>query len=737
MVDPDAGPTCSSNRDFFAQRVWPSVFGSTCISCHAPDGVAVEESAAFHLLPASYPGFIEANLAAVEEMAKNEYEGVPLLMAKPTGIAKHGGGTLMKEGDAAYQLLDELITRLREGEPCESKPSEADLGDVELMTATETFRKATLHLAGRLPTSAEQKELEEKGDDALPALLDDLMKEEAFYARLKEMFNDVFLTDRYFPNDEAVNLLNDRIYERAGEWFDSQTDDQKRAINRAVAREPLELLTYIVRNNKPFTEILTAKYTVVNPYSAQLYDLDLNFKDPSNENEWHETRVRVLTEDGARVTLPHAGLLTNPMWMNRFPTSDTNKNRHRARMVMQQFLATDILNIAERPIDPAESTQYNNPTRDDPSCASCHRQLDPIAGAFMKWDEGDQDEYVPEREWYREMYAPGFGDELMPVDAYDAAQLWLGKRIVDDPRFSLAMVRHMYSALTGHKPLAYPRQGADRYRAQLSAWETQDIVFRKLIDEFVAKDYNLRTIIRGVVLTPYFRAKNAVEELYGDEIIALEDIGTGRLSIPELLDRKVLATVGLRWSRDWDDASYLRSEYSILYGGIDSNNVTSRLTEVNGVMAGVQWRMANEVSCLATPRDFTKKKSARNLFKYVDLTTTPIAEDGSDDVEGVEQIMKNIRYLHEHFWGSRPDKDDPELEATYQLFLETWREGIQGVANDKISERIPYSCQVRRELATGEDLPEAERLELDPQYTVRAWMAVVTYLMSDFQFLYE
>jgi hypothetical protein len=703
--------------------------------------VAVERDAAFQLLPASYPGFVEANLAAVEEMAKNEYDGVPLLLAKPAGIAKHGGGALLKEGDASYKLLEELIARLRDGDgdgdECDGTPAGLDFAEVEQMDAQETFRKASLHLTGRLPTSDEQKELEEKGEEGLAPVLDDLMTEEAFYVRLKEMFNDIFLTDRYFPNEDAVNLFDDEVYPRSGAWFDEQSEERKRAINRAVAREPLELLTYIVRNDKPFTEVLTANYTVVNPYSAELYNLRVDFKDLADENEWLEAKVRVLNREGERVTLPHAGLLTNPMWMNRFPTSETNKNRHRARMVMQQFLATDILNIAERPIDPAAATQYNNPTRDDPSCASCHRQLDPIAGAFMKWDERDQDEYVPAREWYREMYAPGFGDELMPVDAFDTAQRWLGKRIVTDPRFSLAMVRHVYTALTGHAPLVYPRQGAERYRAQLSAWETQDRIFRALVAEFVASEYNLRTVIRGVVLSPYFRAKNTLDELYGDQVIALEGVGTGRLTIPELLDRKVRATVGLSWTRDWDRAPYLRGDYSILYGGIDSNNVTSRLTEVNGVMTGVQWRMANEVSCMATAWDFNQKKSTRHLFKYVDLETTPVAEDGSDNLEGIAQIKKNIRYLHERFWGSRPDKDDPELDTTYQLFFETWREGLQGVASDTLSDRIPYACQARRDPLTGEDLPESKRLELDPRYTVRAWMAVITYLMSDFQFLYE
>jgi hypothetical protein len=38
---------------------------------------------------------------------------------------------------------------------------------------------------------------------------------------------------------------------------------------------------------------------------------------------------------------------------------------------------------------------------------------------------------------------------------------------------------------------------------------------------------------------------------------------------------------------------------------------------------------------------------------------------------------------------------------------------------------------------TGVDLPEAEKLEKDVNYAIRAWSAVITYLLSDYQFLYE
>jgi len=730
----DAGSQCLSNRDFFALEVWPAVFGATCIECHQPGGIAVESDAAFHLLPDSYPGFIDANYAAVQEISRNQYDGVSLLLAKPSALTKHGGGAVIKKDDVPYKLLEELLERMEKGEPCEVAAPKDDFAGVVLLGPAETYRKATLHLAGRLPTDAELKRLKSDGEKALSPLLSKLMQEEAFYVRLKEMFNDIFLSDRYYDNNDAVDLLNDEEYPRAGEWYNMQDDATRSAINRSLDREPLELLAYIVKNGKPFTELLTANYTVVNPYTAQLYDLDVAFDDETDETEWKEAKVRIL-HDGSRYTLPHAGILTNPIWLNRFPTSETNRNRHRARKVMSQFLATDILRAAERPIDPLTATKYNNPTRDDPSCTGCHRQLDPIAGAFMKWDDEDQEEFIPEREWYRDMFAPGFADQLIPVEEFDTAQRWLAKRIVADPRFALSAVRNMYTALTGHAPLEYPDKKLAGYASLLDAWEVQERVFTGLTEKLVAANFDLRVTVQDVVLSPYFRASNLEDK--ATDALALTDVGTGRLLIPEVLDRKIAATVGFHWQRDWDRAPYLRGDYEILYGGIDSENVISRLTDLNSVMTSVQWRMANEVACSAAAFEFTQVPDERKLFKYVRLGTTPIADDGTDDKESIAAIKKNLQYLHERFWGTRPALDDPELLASYGLFVETWREGVQGVASETIPKWLPWACQARVNPINGKELPEALRFDQDPQYTVRSWMAVLTYLMTDYQFLYE
>ena len=118
----------------------------------------------------------------------------------------------------------------------------------------------------------------------------------------------------------------------------------------AIAREPLELIAHVIRNERPFTEILTANYAMLNGYAALsmvgLPDVPMGIgEDPDNYCEVQVPGV------------PHAGILTSPMFLNRFPTSDTNINRRRSRMAYWFFLDIDINQFGSRPVD-ASSTRW-------------------------------------------------------------------------------------------------------------------------------------------------------------------------------------------------------------------------------------------------------------------------------------------------------------------------------------------------------------------------------------------
>jgi hypothetical protein len=73
----------------------------------------------------------------------------------------------------------------------------------------------------------------------------------------------------------------------------------------------------------------------------------------------------------------------------------------------------------------------------------------------------------------------------------------------------------------------------------------------------------------------------------------------------------------------------------------------------------------------------------------------------------------------------------------FDLFLKTWREGRSKLASDSVGRDLPWECQYRRAPGMDEDLPEDQRLSRDENYVIRSWMAVITYMLADYRFLYD
>jgi hypothetical protein len=187
--------------------------------------------------------------------------------------------------------------------------------------------------------------------------------------------------------------------------------------------------------------------------------------------------------------------------------------------------------------------------------------------------------------------------------------------------------------------------------------------------------------------------------------------------------------------------------YQLFYGGQDSAEVTTRITAPNGLMASVVERMATQMSCRAVPQDVYKPEGERRLLKYVSVDGSmvdPIALQPEDDngipiVPAEEGIRAALVNLHAHMLGERLTPTHPEINRTFNLFLETWREGKQKMSAemDPLSSNLPGECQANSDPFTGVGYPEELRVTEDDTYTIRAWMAVVTYLLTDYQFLYE
>ena len=100
--------------------------------------------------------------------------------------------------------------------PCESS-CDPFFDDLQQLDLQDTYRKATLSHTGRLPVDQEQLIIRKNGQAGLELNLDRLMLEEAFYDRVKEIYNDLLLSDQY--RSDGSRLLEPTKFP-SHEYFD-------------------------------------------------------------------------------------------------------------------------------------------------------------------------------------------------------------------------------------------------------------------------------------------------------------------------------------------------------------------------------------------------------------------------------------------------------------------------------------------------------------------------------------
>lgn len=793
---------CTAGVGDFERDVWTKVGAASCLSCHRKGGEAA--SSAFLLVdpattePLQRAAAMVANHSAFTRMALTremvDGQSTSRLLLKATGRIDHGGDQVLAADGPGYRVLADFVRRVHSrvappsvgasatahapaagavaaagavgtgsdaparsvDQPSHSAtPSQTSASSqqtppdppffagVMMLDDRRLLRRATLSLCGRLPTESEVAAIAKDGQAALPALLDAMMREDAFYERLREAFNDIFLTLGVDGNADQTCLSYEH-FEKTRHWYqrydlthiadknERQRTEWKMAAEyrRALLGEPLKLIEHIVRNDRPFTEIVTADYIMVSPYSARGYgvfeQLEDQFRNPDDPFEYVPVKLKALVgrnrsedQESASGFYPHAGLLSTFQYLTRYPTTETNRNRLRARMYYQHFLGVDVLELAARVSDAAAASQkYKVPTMEAAECVACHRTLDPVAGAFQDyWRFADQGVYGKRKGgWFDDMFAAGFeGEELPPAERWRALQ-WLGERTARDPRFAIAMVEHVYYILTGRKVLAPPKELTDplfpaRYRAYAELRTHSEM----LAARFARHGFNLKDVFRGWIASDFYRA-DGLETSLTDPCrrAELEDIGLMRLLSPEQLERKVNAVFGEKWGR-------LQEQMATLYGGIDSKEVTDRATDPSGAMGAIQRTLSNDVACRHTNRDFTRPPTARVLFPFIEPTVLP-----GSSAEADRSIRQTALHLHERILGRFEASDSPDIDRTVRLFTDLVEEAAR---TPGIEKRESYYCRANRDQpGTTAD---------DPHYTIRAWRAVVTYLLRRPEFLYE
>jgi len=404
-------------------------------------------------------------------------------------------------------------------------------------------------------------------------------------------------------------------------------DEDEFLFARSVGDETLRILSTIVEEDLPYTELVTGDWTMANETLASIWPLDY----PEGASGWQKAKYND--------SRPEAGMLsTNSMWW-RYMSTTSNANRGKANAVSKILLCNDYLSKSvdfDRNVNLLDQDALNDALRTNPGCVACHHSLDPLAsflwGTYYRDYNSPMDlrSYHSEREHYWESYsgvAPAYYGEL----GHTLADL--GQMIAADPRFIECAVERVYSLLNQREVAV---EDADRLTA-----------YREI---FLAEDLQLRPLFRAAVLDSDYRS---TEKSDGPR-------ATRKMVTADMLGSQIADLTGFVFTEDGvpmleTDDGGLRT----LAGGIDGQNVTQPAREPMTTLVLVQERLAQAASSYVVEYDRDHQESAR-LFTAITFHETP--------KNGDAEMREQLQLLHLRLFGQRVDADGPEVEANLELW---------------------------------------------------------------------
>ncbi|GBL03620.1 choice-of-anchor V domain-containing protein [Glaciecola sp. KUL10] len=662
-------PTDPTN--YYTENVSEQVIQGRCIACHVSDGAAASSGLIFER--SDQPNYIESNMATIASFLSQPGVDGEYLLSKAQGLLGHGGGQQLVAGSSLYSALAEYLGIIT-GEDL-SFATDSFWNGFSFLDNRKTLRKASIILAGRLPTEDEYQSVSDDSDESLRSALLGLMEGDGFHSFLTTGANDKLHTQKYL--NAYPQFLNDDVYivERAKRQYQANVDgkgdefysQQTKPAEIAYARSATELVAHVVMNDLPYSEVITADYTMMNPMLNAFYRGDAEFDDVTDINEFRPGKLNGfmlrkdtieeydmllghnIIQEGSIIEWPHAGILNDPAFLERYPSTATNRNRARSRWVQYLFLDFDIEKSAARTNDPEALADRDNPTLKNPNCTSCHEALDPVAGAFQnygdvgwyrdawtgsdslhdayKWPEDGETLYQEGDTWYRDMRAPGFGNLVAPSN--DNSVQWLAQQIVNDGRFTVSAVKFWWPAVMGLAVSNAPEDPSDTdFDIKSDIFVAQNSYIYGLAGQ-LRSHMNLKLTLVDMMMGPWFRADQATGDI--SETQAANLAGTGRLLSPELLDKKMKAVFGVSWREEYPDwnnyqrFSALNDEYRILYGGIDSVGVIKRADRMTSMMSKVALTQTTQTSCKVVVEDFQRAPDERYLFSELTPYDSPDA----------------------------------------------------------------------------------------------------------------
>ena len=470
--------------------------------------------------------------------------------------------------------------------------------DVEVgqeLSAELLLRRLSFDLRGIPPSIEEIESLETIGVDAF---IEDFLQDPLHEEQLRTLLSEWFLTriDKFNVDHRDYRL----------------PDEDAFAFVQSVGEEPLRLMAHVGSKDAPWTEILTADYTMANDLLLSIWPLEAL----EEEGDWRKASYT----DGR----PAGGvLMSNGLWW-RYYTTPNNFSRTRAMALANLFICENYL---ERPIKfeaPSllERDSLNEVIRTNPACIGCHSTLDPIAASlfgfwwFDLYDTAEMTSYHPEREqlgrYFLETEPAWFG---VPLQSPAELPLFMAA----DERFTTCTVERMTELL---------------WRREVGAEDFSHLL--KLKYDFQDADLRMSGLIRAIVSSPPYRVGAPFSG--SDDV----DLMTRRmLSVSQLIQTVELRT-GFRWKVDNVDVFENDTVgYRILAGGFDGIEATqsSRMPSISRQLAIK--RLSQLAAAYAVDNEEEQSPEDRRLFLNVDFLSLDV-----DDPEFEDTLIRLYRLFH-------------------------------------------------------------------------------------------
>jgi len=519
--------------------------------------------------------------------------------------------------------------------PHDDAPAAPDVGvqttaappQVEYLSPTEHLVRIAMSLLGTRP-SLDDLHAVQADPKAIDGIVDRYMKDPAFGDTIRALHNealDVRIAPPLYPvGFPAIGALAGMEVQR---------------INLSVTDAPLRLIEYVVMNDRPYTEIVTASYTMADGAVAAVWGLPYD----GDGTTWQKTTW----PDGR----PAAGVLSDSMFHTRHSTTYSNSNRGRANSVSKALLCYDFLSrqiSIDAKINLSDPQQIADAVRANPACASCHQTLDPLASYFGSFFPT----YVPAQltklpfEMYQPPLASVFTITQPGYFGHQAGGLAaLGQVIAEDPRFSLCAAKRFYSYLNQVPLDDVPLAAAGSLQTTLEK-----------------SGMNARALVKAVVLSDDFRVSHAIDDK--------ADPNGMRKFRPTQLAHMIEDLTGYRWQTDLaldigngkigriDLMSDSLFGFEVLAGGLDSLNVTLPSHTMNASASLVLRGLAARAAPFVVEHDLaTADRASRRLLTSIDAADTDEAK-----------VRAELADLYLRIYGVAADPKGDDVGDAYALF---------------------------------------------------------------------